>query len=212
MIGNRSAPRLLLGVDNSAIRALNKKNRARRQLENSEFRRLNAIDCLASVAHQRVMHSLLLVQAAPSEAERADRFRTMRNYSDELLDLTSIEKHLGIKPLKPPGNGAQKTRSQKDRARIGDGDEERPVKQHIRELLAKPERRDDTALELWPHWICRLGEVGCEPREFTDARGRPALEYDFPRSKKKRNADGEPIRTMTLRRFQNIVSALRRSR
>jgi hypothetical protein len=212
MMCKGSAPRLVLGFENQAIKAVNERNRARRTLENRECERLNAIPCLATFAHERVMQSVLLVQSAPSEALRADRFRTMRNYPIELLDLTGLEKTLR-RQLKPPVSRAHKTGLQNERAMIGERDADHaPVKEHIRILLAKPERRDDTAAELWPHWICRLRELGCEPVELTDERGRPFLEYDFPRARNKRNTDGQPIRTMTFRRFQNIVSALRRSR
>lgn len=213
MISQNRSPTLVLGVKNPAIVALNEKARLRWDEKSREFVRLNAQSHLAVIAHSKIVQSLSFAQSALSQIERDQRFRDMRSYQDEILDLAPAEFEVLIDRFKLSSRLfiRQKKGSSKDRVKIGDS--EKPLKQLILELVSKPERRHETAAELLPHFICLLGDQGCNPKELRDAKGRIiGVEYDFPRSKKKQNAAGEPIRTMMVSTFRNLVSKLRHSR
>jgi hypothetical protein len=155
------------------------------------------------------MRSLSFVQSASSKAER-DRFRNMSNLQDEVLALAPADGELVVNDFKQfsPIFKAQKSRSKAGRVKLGDS--EVSLRDNLKTMISKNEHRDQTPLELWSHFISLLRDLGCDPKEFTDSKKRPIrIEYDFPRSKKKRNFDGEPIRTMTIGRFRNLVSKLR---
>jgi transcriptional regulator of nitric oxide reductase len=205
-------PTVILGIENPELVARNRSNRERREARAKKFEQLNDQSHIVQIATAKVMKSLLLVQSALSQAARDDRFRNMSDYQDEALELAPADGELvfnGFKQFSPIFK-AQKKRSLKGRVKVGDN--EQTLREQILELISKPDRAGETASELWPHFISLLGENGCYPKDFTDAKGRLAIEYDFPRSKKKRNSDGEPIRTMTIGRFRNLVSRLRKSR
>jgi hypothetical protein len=213
MIDQCRPPSLVLGVKNPAIVARDEKARSRWEAKNREFDRLNAQPHLATIAHLKVMRSLSFVQSALSQTERNQRFRNMYSYQDEILDLAPADSEMLIASFKlsSPIFIEQKERSLKDRVKIGDS--EKPLRQHVLELISKHERRHEAAAELWPHFICLLREQGCQPKELMDAKRRIiGVEYDFDRSKNKRSFAGEPIRRMSFRTFRNLVSELRRSR
>jgi hypothetical protein len=212
MFNHLCSPTVILGAENPEIVARNQKSRERWEAITKEYKRLNDQPHIALIAYGRVMRSLSFVQSASSKAERDDRFRNMSGYHDEVLELAPADGELvfnGFKQFSPIFK-AQKKRSLKGRVKVGDN--EQPLSEQILALISNPDLAGETASKLWPHFICLLRENGCCPKEFTDVKGRLAIEYDFPNSKKKRNSDGEPIRIMTIGRFRNLVSRLRKSR
>jgi hypothetical protein len=212
MIDHSRNATLILGLKNPAIVARNEKNRARWELRNKEFRRLNDQLPLATIAYGNVKRSLACVQSASSQFERDDRFRNMYDYQDEVLELALADRELVLKDFKKSSLVFKAQKKRSENARVKVGDTERPLREHILELISKHERGGETASQLWPHFINLLSELGCDPKELSNSKGRLQVEYDFPRSKRKRNSDGEPIKAMTFGRFQNLVSELRKSR
>jgi hypothetical protein len=206
------APRLILGIINLEIAALNERNRIRREEKRLQFRALLDQEHIAQIAENKQLRSISKLQLASSPTALFYSFHNILPYEQEVLDLAEADSDLVWERRKISSAIFQ---AQKDRAgklRVKFGDSEQPLRTHVLELISQRERRQETVLELWPHFICRLRELGCDPKEYPESNRRPTkVEYDFPRSKNKRNSEGDPVRTISFRTFQNLVSELRKN-
>jgi hypothetical protein len=96
---------------------------------------------------------------------------------------------------------AQQKRARKPRGKVGDDGS--TMEQIVQELARAPERRDDTARELWPHFFSKLGELQLDPSDKGGPEPRKRYyTYDF-KDKRKR---------VTFGRFANLVTKARRGR
>lgn len=101
---------------------------------------------------------------------------------------------IGIK-----SKAAQSKRAKNRRGKIpGTG---KTVNQIIEELALNPEHADESAKELWGHFLAELDALGFEPKE------QEAL--DLKKCSCKYSIEGSP-RNITLGRFSNIVSKMRK--
>jgi hypothetical protein len=93
---------------------------------------------------------------------------------------------------------SQARRASRPRGKLADG---RTLNQVIAELALRPEHRDATALELWPHLYAELDRLTLSPEETRDPKDprRNAYAYDYRDSRK----------TITFGQFANVVSKSR---
>jgi len=93
---------------------------------------------------------------------------------------------------------SQAGRASKPRGKLSDG---RTLNQVIAELALRPELRDETARELWPHLYAELDRLTLSPKETRDPKGprRKAYAYDY----------GDGRKTITFGQFANVVSQSR---
>jgi hypothetical protein len=94
---------------------------------------------------------------------------------------------------------AQRLRACKPRGRVGE--DGRNMEQIVHTLANRPEHRDETARELWPHLFAELEELGVSPSEIDhiDFRKR-CYTYEFKNRQKK----------ITVGQFANLVSRARK--
>ncbi|MBB4258790.1 MULTISPECIES: hypothetical protein [unclassified Bradyrhizobium] len=90
---------------------------------------------------------------------------------------------------------AQRKRAARRRTRVGD--QAVPLRQIIERLVFKPELRELSAREIWPHFFSELRDQGCDPSESVD---RSSLSYEF----------GTGRRKMTFKTFRNAIAEIRR--
>jgi hypothetical protein len=95
---------------------------------------------------------------------------------------------------------SQARRASKPRGKLADG---RTLDQIIAELASRPERRDETALELWPHFHAELDRLDLDPKEIRDPKDPQRMAYAYG------YRDGR--KTITFGQFANVVSKSRRT-
>jgi hypothetical protein len=156
---------------------------------------------------------------------------TYRQYQDEfsrrqILNLSSIDRlridlpyehtlfAVGMLKTEILARKARTSRHQSNRARNRRnkvGDTATPLSQMIEELALK--YRDLAARELVPHFLSRLREEHCDPIEIPRKTGdirKDRIEYDFERTKGS-NSSEKHRKSITIGRFENIVSKIRRA-
>jgi hypothetical protein len=92
----------------------------------------------------------------------------------------------------------QSERARRPRGRLIDGGE--TMREVVHRLALKPERREDTTMDLWPHLHAELAETGLDPQSTDDRELRKSFyTYDFKGGRKK----------ITFGQFANLVSGAR---
>lgn len=93
---------------------------------------------------------------------------------------------------------SQRARASKERILITI--DKKSIATVIKEFSEKPDHKDATAKELWPHFFSELQSTGLEPLEINGSDlKKSAYEYDFK----------DKTRKMTFGRFCNIISKFR---
>jgi hypothetical protein len=162
----RAVPRVVLGITNPDIVSLNLSNSKRRSEQRATFNRLIAQDHIADMAYARQLRLIATMQSVTSVDDRRRVLRFMPTYEEEVLSLAPADRFVILDKLKRSLKifQAQKERSQTPRTKLGDGDE--PLTLILAKWIGKPERREETAWELWPKFSCLLMDHGCSPKEI----------------------------------------------
>lgn len=96
---------------------------------------------------------------------------------------------------------AQSKRAAKPRGRVGD--KNMTVGEIVKALCLKPERQEETAGQLWNHFVAELDINGLEPKVMTAERvQKSSCEYDFKDRRK----------SISYGQFANLVSKARASK
>jgi hypothetical protein len=163
---------------------------------------------------------LLLLNLSPIE-----RLKASAPYEQTLFAVSRIQAHLNAPEAR--GSRPQSGRAKRRRNRVGD--HETPIYLLIKELALKDEFRVLPYRQLAPHFFSRLRDDHCSPRWIKSEKGKSRqdrIEYDFYRLLKSQDPPPteefdetietvsrlEKIRkTITIGRFENIVSEIRRA-
>jgi hypothetical protein len=172
---------------------------------------------VAAAAYEQYQYSPSGLWISPTNASPLERLRTRVPYGQEILRVATIIQHfeLADHPIARRQPKLQSARARCRRIRLGD--REKPAFELVGELLKVLELQSSSARALWPHWIAKLRNEGCSPKDVPSSCGkqrRAQVKYDF--YVRKRDPVTNEIkteknrRTMSFRTFENIVSATKR--
>jgi hypothetical protein len=129
-----------------------------------------------------------------------DRIRLVPTFEQEIL-------HAVVELEQQQIYEAQKRRASRKRPKMIGEDDPRPLTGVIAELIHKPENRELSPRELWPHFSSMLRELRCKPMEYVDPLNFRKTKVRFlterPGSKQK-------YAELTFARFETIVGGLRK--
>jgi hypothetical protein len=129
----------------------------------------------------------LILDDPPGSGDKNDAWRLV----SETLFAPIYKSHLEYR-------NAQSKRARRPRGRLTDDGPTMP--KVVRRLALKPERRDDTARELWPHLVAELDDLGLAPQSTDSIEFRNSFcTYDFKDGRKQ----------ITFGQFANLVSGAR---
>jgi len=153
------------------IHKLNQLNRELWERRYVRVKRLMAKKHLLHLVSKRESDKAQFVKLATSEAERRQRISDLKSFESEL---ESANEEFSSLPI----FSAQRTRARNPRGVVANGT---TIDQIIARLALKPDHRDETAKELWPHFFAELNEYELDPKEYghpTDFK-KSQYEYDF---------------------------------
>ena len=130
-----------------------------------------------------------------------ERIRLVPTFEQEILDAVEELKGEAIYQ-------AQKHRAIRKRPKMIGEDGERPLTVVISELIHKPEYRDNSPREIWPHFCDVLRELRCKPMECIDPGDFRKTKVRFlteNSSRKQKHAE------LTFARFETIIGGLRKN-
>jgi hypothetical protein len=147
---------------------------------------------LLKIVAKREAEKARSVHLAMNEATRIERIRNQKPFESELEIVADEFASLPIVE-------AQRQRAKKPRGKVTH--EGITLDQVIEMLVCKPEYRNFSAPELWPHLFSELEDLELDPTDInsTDPK-KSAYSYDF---KSKRKA-------ITYGRFANLISKYRK--
>jgi hypothetical protein len=198
---------------NPDLVAFNARNRERNAAQSVKIAELMQDETVADFVVKRVNSDILRLSALTTDHDRLTALKTQDSFGTIVLSLEPLwSKFVSQRAGSNKLVASQSERAKKQRILLGA--DRLPLKQHIRRLISKPERRYESPQELWPHLLALFDVLEIEPQAF-DTNKNPEkwfIEYQYGTPDALASANEEPPkRRMTYRNFRRIVSDLRRA-
>lgn len=191
------------GARNKRVAAINRANREFYDRQDQKIRRLLDDPRKAEAAYSEIS-SENQARALPISKELSlELLRRTHTYEQQLFKIDSLSRLFAAPKIRASEDQSNRARYQ--RSKIGDS--QKPIQQLIAELALDTGYRELSSRSLVPHFLSRLREEHCDPREIrskTGDRRKDRIEFDFDRPNKE-----DHRKSITIGSFENSVSKIR---